>query len=107
MSILTTIKKMLGLDEDYIHFDSEIIVDINSVLMILTQLGVGPDEGFYIVDKTETWGTYLNDRKDLEAVKTYIYLKVRLLFDPPTNAFLVDSIERQIKELEWRLTEKT
>lgn len=102
-SILTSIKKLLGVDEEYTHFDTDIIIDINSVLMGLTQIGVGPSAGFLITDKTQTWIDFLGTRKDLEAVKTFIYLKVRLLFDPPTSSSLFEAMERQISEFEWRL----
>jgi hypothetical protein len=102
-SILTSIKRVLGIEPDYIQFDPDIIINVNSALMSLTQLGVGPEAGFMITGAVETWTDFLGDRKDLEAVKTFVYLKVRLLFDPPSNAFLVDAMERQIKELEWRL----
>jgi hypothetical protein len=76
---------------------------INMAIMSLTQLGVGPETGFIISSDVETWNDFIGDRKDIEGLKTYIYLKVRLVFDPPTNQFLVDAMERQIKELEWRL----
>lgn len=102
-SILTTIKKMLGIDSSYEHFDTDIIININSVLMTLQQLGVGPEDGFSIEGSSEKWGDFIEHRKDLEATKTYIYLKVKLLFDPPTNSFSIDSYERQAKEFEWRL----
>lgn len=102
-SILTAIKKLLGIEEDYTHFDADIILNINSVLMVLNQLGIGPETGLYITDKDETWSSLLGERKDLEAVKTYVYLKVRMMFDPPTNSFLVDATERQLTEFEWRL----
>ena len=102
-SILNSIKKMIGIPEDYQHFDVDIIMHINSVLMILTQLGVGPDDGFVITGADEQWSDYITDSKKLEAVKSYIYLKVRLLFDPPTSSTIVDSFNRQINELEWRL----
>lgn len=102
-SILTSIKKMLGITEEYTHFDQDIIIHINTVLMILRQLGVGPEEGFTITDSYETWGDFLTDNKDIEAVKTYVYLKVRLLFDPPLSSAVTESINRSINELEWRL----
>lgn len=102
-SILTSIKKMLGITEEYTHFDQDIIIHINTVLMILRQLGVGPEDGFSITDSYETWGDFLTDNKDIEAVKTYVYLKVRLLFDPPLSSAVTDSINRSINELEWRL----
>lgn len=103
-SILTSIKKLLGIAEDYEHFDADIIMHINSVLMILTQLGVGPSEGFSIDDETATWEDFLkNDITKLSAVKTYVYMKVRLVFDPPTGSALLQSMNDSIKEYEWRL----
>ena len=101
-SILDTIKKMLGIEPDYKHFDIDIITNINTTFMNLQQIGVGPKNGFFITDNSTEWADYISE-ESLEAVKTFIYLKVRLLFDPPTNAFLVDAMERQIKEIEWRL----
>lgn len=101
-SILTSIKKLLGISEEYEHFDSDIIMHINSALMILTQLGVGPKEGFSIEDATSTWLDFLGNKTNLEAVKSYIHLRVKLLFDPPSSA-VIESINRQITELEWRL----
>lgn len=102
-SILTTIKKLLGIAEEYEHFDSDIIVHINSAFMILTQLGVGPAKGFSIADEMSLWSDFLGDDPRLEAVKTYIHLKVKLLFDPPTNSAVIESITKSISELEWRL----
>lgn len=103
-SILTSIKKMLGITEEYTHFDEDIIMHINSVFTTLTQLGVGPSEGFYIEDKTTEWVDFISDRNKLQAVKTYIYLKVRLIFDPSSlGSATLAAYERQIQELEWRL----
>lgn len=102
-SILTSIKKLLGIEEEYIHFDSEITMHINYVFTILLQLGIGPVNGFLIADSSATWVDFIGERIDLEAIKTYTYLKVRLAFDPPQNSFLVTAIENQIKELDWRL----
>lgn len=103
-SILTSIKKLLGINEDYEHFDADIIMHINSVLMILTQLGVGPEEGFSIQDKTKTWGDFLGkDATLLEGVRSYVYMKVRMVFDPPTSTATVESMTRLANELEWRL----
>lgn len=102
-SILTSIKKLLGIDEDYKHFDQDLIMHINSVLMILTQLGVGPSTGFSIVDETATWKDFLGIDPRFESVKSYIYLKVRLLFDPPQSSALIESTNKLISELEWRL----
>lgn len=102
-SILTSIKKLLGIDEEYEHFDSDIITHINSVFMILNQLGVGPTEGFSIKDKTTTWEDFVTDLTKVEAIKSYVYLKVKLLFDPPLSSSVMESINRTISELEWRI----
>lgn len=102
-SILTSIKKMLGITEEYEHFDQDIIIHINSIFMILTQLGVGPSEGFSIKDATATWSDFVKSATNIEAVKSYMYLKVRLLFDPPLSSAVTESIKNQINELEWRL----
>lgn len=102
-SILTSIKKLLGITEEYEHFDADIIMHINSVFMILTQMGVGPSEGFVIEDETTTWFDYSRNTTSIEAVKTYIYLKVRLVFDPPSSSAVIESMNRTISELEWRL----
>ena len=102
-SVLTTIKKMLGIAADYTHFDSDIIVHINSVLMTLNQLGVGPETPTFIGSDMDTWDKILGYITNIEAVKTYICLNVRLFFDPPTSSFVVDSMNRQASELEWRL----
>lgn len=102
-SILTSIKKLLGIAEEYEHFDSDIIMHINSVFVVLNQLGVGPTEGFYIVDKTALWEDFTKNDALIQSVKSYVYLKVRLLFDPPSSSAVLDSINRQISELEWRL----
>ena len=102
-NILDSIKKLLGIDEADLNFDQELIMHINSVFMVLNQLGVGPVGGFKIYSNEETWTDFVGARLDLESVKSYIYLKVRLLFDPPQNSFLVESINKQIQEYEWRL----
>lgn len=101
-SILTSIKKLLGIAEEYEDFDPDIIMHINSALLILNQIGVGPAEGFIIEDETSTWTDYLGEATNLEAVKTYVHHKVRLMFDPPTGGAL-DSLNRTVSELEWRL----
>ena len=101
-SILNSVKKKLGIQEDYTHFDEDIIMDINSVFMILNQLGVGPDEPFTIEDEDAYWEDFIDNTR-IEAVKSYMYMKVRLMFDPPTSGFLVDSLKKQIAELEWRM----
>ena len=102
-SILTSIKKLLGIPEDYEHFDQDIIIHINSVFMILNQLGVGPTEEFTITDKTAVWSDFISDNKKFESVKTYVYMKVRLLFDPPLSSAVMECMNRMIGELEWRL----
>ena len=102
-SILTSIKKLLGIAEDYDHFDPDIIMHINSVFMNLTQIGVGPSAGFGIEDETSTWADFVPDVTKLAAIKSYIFLKVKLLFDPPLSSSVLESYNRQIAELEWRL----
>ena len=102
-SILTSIKKLLGIEEEYTQFDNDIIMHINSVLLNLTQLGVGPAEGFLIEDDTATWEDFIGDSNQLQAVKSYMYLKVKLLFDPPLSSSVIESMNRTIAELEWRL----
>lgn len=102
-SILLSIKKLLGIGEDYEYFDEDIIMHINSVLMILNQLGIGPEAGFSISDESSTWGDFTENMGFLEALKTYVYMRVRLMFDPPSSSFVLTSFENQIKELEWRL----
>lgn len=104
-SILTTIKKMLGIAEDYDAFDTDIIVNINTVFMTLTQIGVGPDKGFSIKSKDEKWSDFISEDDDnLEGVKTYIYIKVKLVFDPPTTSFVLEALKNMATELEWRLS---
>ena len=102
-SILTSIKKLLGITEDDTNFDTDIIIHINSVFMVLNQLGVGPSEGFRIEDKYSTWDEYITEDNDLDAVKTYMYLKVKLVFDPPLNSSVLEANKQLINELEWRL----
>lgn len=102
-SILTNTKKILGIDASYTAFDLDIITHINSVFLALNQLGIGPAAGFAIQDTTATWSDFLGTDLRLNAVKTYVYLRVRILFDPPTTSFLLDAYQKQIAELEWRL----
>lgn len=101
-SILNTIKHMIGPSEDYEYFDTDLIVHINSAFNTLTQLGVGPTSGFAISDDTATWEEFITDDR-LNAVQSYIYLKVRSYFDPPQNGTLNAMLKEQIAELEWRL----
>ncbi|MBR1703110.1 MAG: hypothetical protein IJ716_14380 [Lachnospiraceae bacterium] len=103
-SILTSIKKMLGITEDYDHFDQDIIMCINSVFTILNQLGVGPEDGYLIESKENEWSEFLPEGKQLELVKTYMYMKVRLMFDTSTlTSPMIEAINRQISEFEFRL----
>jgi hypothetical protein len=103
-SILTSIKKMLGITAEYTHFDVDIIMHINSVFADLAQMGVGPDDGFYIEDASTLWDDYLTDSSTLNAVKSYMYLRVKLLFDPASiGSSTLAAYERQISQWEWRL----
>lgn len=102
-SILNSIKKLIGVGDGDLNFDTDLIMFINGVLMSLNQLGIGPPEGFSISDETQIWTDLIGTRKDLDGVRTYIYLKARLVFDPPQSSFLVEAIKQQITELEWRL----
>lgn len=103
-SILQSIKKLLGIEPDYTYFDQDLIIHINSVLSILSQIGFGPEEGFFITGGTETWDDLFDESNpQMQLVKPYIYLKVRLMFDPPLNSTVINSINAQIEELEWRL----
>lgn len=102
-SILTNIKTILNLDENYTPFDSDIIIEINSAFSHLNQLGVGPPEGFEIEDKQNTWDELGLPLNQLSMVKTYIYLKVRKVFDPPATSFHLEAVNKQIEEHEWRL----
>lgn len=103
-SILTSIKKLLGITEECTDFDKDLVININSTLMILTQLGIGPSEGFTIVDSTATWSDFVSNIKQLAAVKTFVHLKVRLIFDPPMSTAVLESMKEIVKETEWRLT---
>lgn len=102
-SILNSTKKMLGLGEEYTVYDADIIALINSAFSVLTQLGVGPNGGFSIDDEDAVWDDFCNAGTLLSMVKTYIFMKVKLTFDPPTSASVLDAMKTQISELEWRL----
>lgn len=102
-SILDSTKKVLGIVPSYDAFDTDILMHINSVFSVLNQLGIGPTDGFTIEDATAVWSDFLSDVKPLNSVKTYMYLRVRMLFDPPTTSYLIAAMEKQISELEWRL----
>lgn len=102
-SILDSVKKNLGMEADYTPFDPDILMYINSTFSILNQLGIGPEEGFAIEDNVATWTTFLGEDAKLNLVKTYVYLKVRLLFDPPQTSYLIEALNKQIDELEARI----
>lgn len=104
-SILDSIKKLLGIESEYTQFDIDVMLHINSVFSTLNQLGVGPKSGFRITGKDETWNDFISgDPAYYSFLKSYIYLRVKLLFDPPQNSFAVESINNQVKEMEWRIT---
>jgi hypothetical protein len=102
-SILTSTKKVLGLEDAYTVFDEDVMMHINSAFSTLNQLGIGPEDGYQITSKTPTWDAFFGTNLRYNGIKTYVFLRVKLLFDPPTTGYLVDATERQIKELEWRL----
>lgn len=103
-SILISIKKLLGISREYKNFDTDIIMHINTVFMTLNQIGVGPDEGFMIEDEKDEWSDYIDESQyNFNSVKSYIHLRVKLLFDPPTNSTVMEALKESIKELEWRL----
>jgi len=102
-SILRSVKKILGLDASYTQFDLDILIHINSVFTTLHQLGIGPEGGFEIEDATPTWTTFLGSTPRWNGVKSYVYLKVRMLFDPPTTSYLIEAMNKQAAEFEARL----
>lgn len=104
-SILNSIKKLHGIPEADTSFDSDLIIHINSALMILNQLGVGPAEGYFIEDANDRWVDYVQDRFIVESIKTFVYIKVRLVFDPPASPTVVDALKSSAKEYEWRITD--
>jgi hypothetical protein len=103
-SILKSTKKILGIGPDDDSFDLDVLTHVNSVFSTLQQLGIGPEAGFAIEDDTVNWGDYLiDDPLKLNQVRTYVYLRVRLLFDPPTTSYLLTAVQKQLEECEWRL----
>lgn len=102
-SILDSVKKNLGIDPAYTAFDADVTMHINSIFSVLHQVGIGPTAGFAIDDNTAVWGDFLADDVLLNHARTYVYLRVRLLFDPPTTSYLLKAVEDQYKELEWRM----
>lgn len=102
-SIVLSIKKMLGLDENYTPFDTDVIIHINSSFMTLCQMGIGPKEGFEVTDSSQKWTDFLTNRVMLGGVKTWVYLQVKMLFDPPANSFVMDAYKTQAEQILWRL----
>lgn len=102
-SILTSVKKMLGIAEEYEHFDADLLMHINSAFSILHQLGVGPADGFMIEDKSSIWSDFISDESKYMLAKSYMFLKVKLLFDPPLSSAVLECYKTQISEYEWRL----
>lgn len=102
-SILNSIKKLLGISAEDTDFDTDVILQINSALAVLTQIGVGPSSGFSIADASSTWSEFISTDKRLEFVKTYVYLKVKVAFDPPMSSAVMEAMKQQISELEWRI----
>ena len=102
-SILDSIKKLLGIPSEATEFDTDILIHINSVFSILTQLGVGPSSGFSIEDSSAEWPDFIGDDARLSDVKSFVYLKTRLLFDPPASSAAMDAMNRMASELEWRI----
>ena len=102
-SILTSVKKMLGIPEDVTEFDADIIMHINSAFNVLRQLGIGPAKGFIVEDDSSNWTDFIEDQVEVAPVKTYMYAKVRLIFDPPQNSSLAKCLEQTVNEFEWRM----
>ena len=105
-SILTSVKKLLGIAEEYTQFDTDIIIHVNTIFMALQQMGIGPNDGFSITDENDLWTDFMEDSILLNSVKTYMYLRVKLLFDPPLTSSTVDSFNKLISELEFRMNSK-
>lgn len=104
-SILTSTKKVLGLAADYTAFDEDVMIHINSAFSTLTQLGIGPSIGFMIEDSSSDWSEFVDMDSDpqFNSVKSYVFLKTKMLFDPPQTSFVIDALNKQIEEIEWRL----
>lgn len=102
-SILTSIKKLLGITEEYTHFDTDVMIHINSAFATLYDLGVGPEECFGIVDKEQVWEEFTKGDKRLSPVKSYVYIKTKLVFDPPLSSSVIEAMKQSIAEIEWRL----
>lgn len=107
-SILQSVKKDLGIDPGYEYFDDELIMNINTVLAVLTQIGAGPVNGFKIEDETAVWSDFIDsDRDDLDFIKSYVSKRVKLMFDPPSNSSTSQAIQERMNELEWRINVAT
>lgn len=106
-SIFESIKSLLGPDASYDVFDQDILIHINTAISVLTQLGVGPATGFMVTGSDETWRDFIGDDKILQMVKTYIYMKVKMAFDPPANSSVLNAYNEACKEYEWRLNVET
>lgn len=102
-SILNSIKKLIGYEPDYTRYDTDLIIHINTALGTLTQLGVGSSSGFFITDSSATWDDFIGEIGNLESVKTYVYVKVKLVFDPPPTAAAIEALNKLANELEWRI----
>lgn len=106
-SILVSIKDMLGPDSSYDVFDNDILIHINMALSVLTQLGVGPADGFIVTDEDATWDQFLGKQKDIDMAKSFVYMKVKMVFDPPSSSFVLTAMEKACDELAWRLSVAT
>lgn len=102
-SILTSVKKVLNIPADYSAFDQDVLMHINSVFSTINQLGIGPEGGLTIENATPTWAALIGSDPRLNFVKSYVYLRVRMLFDPPSTSFHLEALKQQYQELEWRM----
>ena len=102
-SILMTIRKLVCGNPYADHFDTDLLVHINACFSILNQLGVGPENGFVVTDETQSWSSYIADNYILNMVKTYVMLKVKKIFDPPLTSSVLEAMDKEISQLEWRL----
>ena len=102
-SILMTIRKLVCGNPYADHFDTDLLVHINACFSVLNQLGVGPENGFIVTDETQSWSSYIADNYILNMVKTYVTLKVKKIFDPPLTSSVLEAMDKEISQLEWRL----
>lgn len=102
-SILMTIRKLVCGNPYADHFDTDLLIHINACFSILNQLGVGPENGFVVTDETQSWSSYIADNYILNMVKTYVTLKVKKIFDPPLTSSVLEAMDKEISQLEWRL----